>query len=815
MNNFTILLNKRQVLLVPGNRPLIWIICSILAFLGNARISQGAEFADYLYMRELLQSPHGSKVSAREYNDPLNWQSSISFDNGMYSAVDFAVLAGEASAKFIKDHCQKTDASKKRCFEEFLGDPMAVLAIEQALATDDALKRDAEFYARVGIDKHQRQEFLENTYLAFKDSRFKESPNSPREQIRSRIRDLAGENRLKQLDEAAAVKPQSTLQNAKKKLATDVERAKEFTRSKFFPAQWESKTQEVLEKIERADATVKTGIRNIATTNLKFFTNAESASKFALKAAQLLGASKGDQANIAKIVDATEKGRKTFDALVTLGRAAAGDITAYINAAGTIASIFGGNGGGSTFQSQVMETLNAVLDNQKRMIQRLDFIIAQLDRVSHHLVDIHREIVIIDKNVRLLIEGQRELLSEDFLVCMQHSHTILTNKDVTNSVEKYGFDPYTYPYDKRVYQKIVEVGVKLEREHGWVGSCVQGVPQVFKGMDIGPSALFLLEKTQGSQDLESYNQKLLEFIGAYRTTYPNDTVSKVENVELRVLASIPATRLDAVDEKLFNGEGKVYIFGATKKESLERFLNRIYDPYRTSVLQKQLFETLPYIWIKKSAGSSRCRGDSCRGLTNWPSEIYISALLNSLHFNLFVSGHEALLQGDLLLPMIHKAVNSKAASSNDPQKELSNRAYELLSVNAILRENYLRYLLYRSYKNYTRAMYRLHYYFLNDLNQLKPYIGSIWSFERKVIDSKKNSEDKVLHIKMPCIEKFGTTEWSNCAYPLPAPDTFVSFEFKHSLATKELARARAQGNRLLSVLQSYHPENSRINEAGL
>lgn len=795
---------------------IFWILvgCLLLLFLGNSEGSRAETFPDYLHTRERLQSPDGSEADAREFNYKLNRKASVFLDNGPYSEVGFAVLVGEESENFIKERCQQDNTTKQKCFEEFSGDPMAVLAIEQALATDDALKKDAEFYTKIGINDEQRQEYLENTYLAFKKSNFKEGGVSPKERIRERIKDLAGPNRLKELDDLAAGKdPKSALQAARDRMNTDVGRARDFTKSKFFPKGWEKTAQGALEKIEKADAAVKTGIRDIAATNLEFFTNAENASKFAKQVATFLGAESKVLKDITTIAESAEKGKKAFGALMTLGRASAGDITAYANAAGAIASLFGNDGGGGP--SPVIEALNEVLQNQKEMIQRLDFIIAQLDRVSNHLVDIHRDIVIIDQNLRLVLEGQQELLSKEFRVsCRGNSEKISKDGEVAKAIEAHRFDPYAYPYDLGVYQKIVDKGVRLRQENGFVTNCSIGIQGLFNGMNLGPSAIFLLEKTDGSQNLEQYNHKVVEFMAAYKTAFPNDAISKMGEIELRVLASVPATRLGAVDEKVSKIKGKTYAFGANDNHTLEPFLRKSYDPYRTSVFQKHLYETLPYVWIRVTPPSD-CNKNSCEGLVNFESVTHINALLDSLHFNLFVSANEALLQGDVLLPMLHKAVTVGG------HEDLRNDAYRILSVNNVLRENYLRYLLYRSYQGHTRAAYRSHYAFLNDLTILKTYFGPTWNFERKAIDSQKfpkSNEMSIqmpLHIKMPCVEKLEDTKWLECSYSLPTPDTFMSDEYKHSLATKELARARAQGNKLLSVIQAYHPEYDEIKKSGL
>ena len=804
----------------------IWVGCLLLLFLGNSEVCRAENFPDYLHMRERLQSPDGSEAAAREFNYKLNRKASVFLDNGPYSEVGFAILVGEESEKFIKKRCEQDNTTKQKCYEEFSGDPMAVLAIEQALATDDMIKMDAEFYTKIGIDNQQRQEFLENTYLAFKKSKFKEGDASPKERIRERIEKLAAVNRLKELDNLTTGKdPKSALQAAEERMNTDLGRARDFTKSKFFPKNWEKTSQGALEKIEKADGAVKAGIRDLAATNLRFFTNAENASKFAKQVATILGAKPKVLKDITDIAKSAEKGKKAFGALMTLGRASAGDITAYANAAGAIASLFGNDAGGGP--SPVMEALNEVVQNQKEMIQRLDFIIAQLDRISNHLVDIHRDIVIIDQNVRLVLEGQQELLSKEFRVsCRGNFEKISKDGEVAQAIEAQRFDPYAYPYDLGVYQKIVDKSVSLRQENGFVSNCSIGIQGLFIGMNVGPSAVFLLEKTEGSQDLERYNHKVAEFMAAYKTTFPNDARSKMGEIELRVLASVPATRLVAVDEKVSKIKGKTYTFGANDNQTLEPFLRKSYDPYRTSVFQKHLYETLPYVWIRVTPPSD-CNKNSCEGLVNFESATHINALLDSLHFNLFVSANEALLQGDVLLPMLHKAVTAEG------HEDLRNDAYRILSVNNVLRENYLRYLLYRSYQGHTRAAYRSHYVFLNDLTILKTYFGPTWNFERD-FHYKNISESSVarlfqiplniqplfpikmpLQIKMPCVEKLDDTKWSDCSYPLPTPDTFMSDEYKHSLATKELTRARAQGNKLLSVIQTYHPENDQINKSGL
>jgi hypothetical protein len=800
------------------------LFCSAIS--GTAR---SETFENYLLMHDQAQSPHGSSLSAQKFNHPLDRQSFLAMYNQPAGSIGMAAYAEEAAIESIKERCQKTEATKQACFDSFSGDPLAVLALEQAMATDDAIAKDADFYDRVGIGTAERQEYLQLTYRAFRKSKFKDGVDSPKAKLRARVRALAGENAEKALDEGPDVQPQSTREDAQKRISTDLDRARDLTSSPFYPANWKQATNDVLSKVEQADATVKAGVRDMAATNIKLFTNAETALRFSKQAAQLLGASPRDLKNIDQLVDIAGKGTKAFKSLMTLGRAAAGDFTAYANAAAAIGALF--SGGGPSFESQVMEGISQILQNQKLMLKRLDFIIAQLDVVTHQLADIQRQVVIIDSNVRWLIDGQRQLLFQDFATCSEHANTILTTKKVEEALKYKTFDPFLYPYDKKTYAAIVDAAVNLRDEQNFTQICINGIPQVFKSLDQDPNQFFLVDTSTEGLRAKSYFQELVNFSRAYKKTYPEDTASKIGDLDLRILASVPASRMETLEDKISAKTSKKYSFGTTSSDRLNQLLPKTFDPYRVSDMQDQLYKTLPFVWIHDTKGK-RCKNNSCEGLTNWVSEIYLKHLLNSLHLNMLVSSSEGLLQGDVMLPMIHGAlVKPLVQEKQKEQEDLRTTAYKLLSHNVILRENYLRYLVYKSYQGQPRSVYRLHYYFLNDLSKLQPILGdgTPWTFERKPVDSlpithrpKIGSHDsvsklQVLQVTMPCVENFEVRELTTCSYPLPSPDIFSSGELVHSTATKELARARANGNRLLSVIQSYQPKmtSDRIGKAGL
>jgi hypothetical protein len=791
--------------------------------------STGATFQDQLKRRDISQSPHGSAASAAEYNYALDRDSFLAFYGGANTSLALAALAEEASIESIKKRCGRDEATKSSCEQEFGGDPLAVIAFQQALATDDAISKESKFYSGIGIGEVQRQQYLETTYKAFKNSKFVDERNSLRTQVRERVKVLAGknaENALKALDESAATNSESTVQKATITIGTDLDKARELTDSPFFPSELKADTKSLINKVEKADAVVKAGIRDLAVTNLQFFTNAETALGFSLKAAKLFGASKGDQENIARAFDVAQKGTKAFNSLLTLGRAAAGDITAYANAAGAIMSLFGG--GGPSPESQIMAGISQILENQKKMLQRLDFIIAQLDTVMHQLADLEKQVVVIDKNVRLLIEGQRQLLAGNFLACVDHADTILTTENVMKATSQKHFDLYTFPYDPSVYQVIVNEGVALRDKQKFVAACESGIPAVFTGFDQGPNPLFLLEAPAGGPspdklfEKDTYFHRLTEFTSIFRSTFKDDALSKIGDVEFRILASIPATTFQGLDTKVGGSKTKTYLFGARTGDKIASQLGRSFDPYRVAAMGNWLYETLPYVWLHHDK-QKNCRSNSCEGLTNWISESYVKYLLNSLHLNLFVSSSESMLEGDIVLTMIHKVLVGEAALKADPiYQELRTRAYELLSFNVLLRENYLRYLIHQSYVGVPRSAYRLDYEYINDLRSFERTVGrgNGWTFIKKIVDSKPPAKEpaedaKVLHVEMPCIEKLGSKQLSKCTYPLPSPDIFILGEFVHSASSKELARVRSQGNRLLSVIEMYHPKNKRIAGSGL
>lgn len=793
----------------------LWLIVLIVQCVAFTEEVPAISFGESVTTRYVLQSPGASEESALRYSDPLDRYANAASYNTSSSPLAFAAVSAEGGAGYIKERCGRTDATKQQCIKELSGDPLGVLAYEQALLTDDTIKADPILYSRVGIGDAERQAYLESTYVAFNGKSFDMSPTSPKSRMRARIRELAGENRLQELDNAERPAELDDLSATKKQLDTDLDRTREFVQGKFFPDDYKQKAQEVIDKVQRADAVAKAGIRDIAAANLKLISNAEAALQISLRIAQLFGISEKDRRSFQQLINTAEKGRKTFQTLSKLGRAAAGDITAYADAGKAVMELFDTT---PSFESQVMQGIGEILHNQKLIIERLDFIIAQLDRVSQRLLDIEKQVVIIDQNIRLLIEGQRELLSGTFRACIEHADTILTSDNVQSMARGRLFDPYTYPYDKKIYGVLIGAGVILRDQQNWVQSCESGIPSVFTGADVGPSTLFDLSASEQNNALGQYHASLWSFVKEFKKAYPKHPASQLDDTKLRIAASVPASNASTIDDKLITAAKKRYTFGASETDRLTTLFDRALDPYKISAVSRQLYGVLPYIWIH-SGKQQNCRNNSCEGLPNWVSDIYLKSLLNSIHLNLLASSSESLIQGDILIPLIHTAITTAPDSPPNPAREdLRKQAYRLLSFNVTMRENYLRYLLYKSYVGNSKFVYRMHYLFLQDLREMEPIFGSRWKFERKAIDSQKKANEKadeVLHIIMPCMERLEAKELSSCSYPMPSPDVYVSDQLVHTSATKDLVRARYQGNRLLAVIQTYHPKNKRITNSGL
>jgi hypothetical protein len=818
-----------------------------------------AEFKDLLLKRNINQSIDATRASAELYNLKL-WATEnhpILSQAGPVHETAISI-AHEAELEFMQA-CERVN-----CSSRFGSNPSQVVPLYNALETDNYVRDNPANFGAAGLTSEDRRLFLERLYVRYKDvpeSELGSDGVTYRDQVRNRLLELMGQQYLNELNTRSSdgkreTPSQFAVSQAEAYSRDQLSRIEEFADRDYFPRLLRQPVKDMSDGIRKTDEALKELVKDTVLSSTVAVNTAESTIKMMLGAARVLNLSPDTQKRLQKLHQTAQTGQKLLRIGLTLARAGAGDISAWFTAVNDVSGLFKSTG--PSVDQQILDGINTILDNQKKILEQLDTIIAQLDAVNHQLNEIRLDLVVIDHNVRLLLDHDNWSASTPFHACENAAkHIAAAVADQT----KQRFEPFEHPYDMEIYNPILREAVNLQYETDIVDNCDSAVLGLYRQIgDRSPyfdnRFRFRGERSPSDPSIDNEVRGLVQhykktrlFALNFKEKYPDIKVSKWDERQLLVAASVPAIALEDVDKK-FDASLTNYRFGATTVQSAIASSLELLDAEEVARFSTKMYEMLPYVWISKDRRCGRFFGwafrlfgceetDGLHARVRFP---FIEALIQSLHTIQLASAQHALVQGDVLLAMLRHVLQRpiplctslKNCSANEMTDELYVLAIEILAENSVLRENFLRYITYHAYKGKDRYLYLMDHQLAHRPEHLKGAFGSTWDFAR-LNGGTVRDPNKRFALLLPCPAPKRTNEqtkppiaytytnratkqifaYEQCSYALPSPSDSETGMLMANSGTKSLQRARMLGNRLLSVIEAYHPNDEYIKNSGL
>lgn len=583
---------------------------------------------------------------------------------------------------------------------------------------------------------------------------------------------------------------------------TDLHKLEEFLAKDWVTNITGKSLPDQVKKLREVDGEIKAVIYNHSVNMEKWFGAAEKTIGAAITVAELFNMSERDIKHLKEIGHVAATAKKIMDLGSAAGRAYAGDISAYFVLFNGVASLLTSSKEGQSIELVVNSKLNQVLVNQQIMLEKIDRVIEQMQTVSNQITSLHRDVLVIDANVRDIISSNRQNQQSQYIKCLQASSNIKVLSKVNNT-----FPHLSYPYNNEAYENILNTAILENRKSPFVKDCADIVGTIFPSISesVNPSAVFKVENVRAGA--APYLQDMVEFLRLYRKQHENTAAGQYTLLDLVNLAMVPATRISDIDKKLTIKPGSSdYLFGGRDEGNVRQaFLNPL-NPHSVSIHSNELYDMLPYVWIQDGRRNAQ-------GITDLEQSFLLNSLINSIHLNLLASAQESFLQGDVVIPYIFSVLEKKTIIKHgNIESEINRLAADMITQSKLLRDNYLLYVIFKSYGENGLSRYRLDYSLSATPSPIKSLLGA-GGLDIRL--AQNTVGDREVQIELPCKVQDKANSYQMCWFPLPTPDEYSKFQLNHSNGTIALANARRNGNQLLTVIQMYHPKWRLIKDSGL
>lgn len=817
----------------------IFIMCSLFfATVGHAKSPSAEIFNNQL---AAVYKDIGLPPSATVYNQAVIEALPITAA-ARDEAIRAAALALSIAKKNVLAICQKKPAE---CLQQYGKYPVMALNLKLAIHRDQSIENNLAALQRLGVDQGQRLQLLMSTYQyarQLKTDDLGEEGKMLLKDLESRLGSYSQTEINKLLPQTASIYQEQLLffngvhANVEKGLK-DIQKLDE----DIPPASDIAKKVSLARGVEiynSYESTVKSKIYSASIQLITATESVQTAASFAGALAKDLNLPENVQNDIKRVGDAANKAQSLANIALTFARAGSGDVTAYLSAASSLSSVFGGGEmGPPPMDPELREKLEEILENQYKMM-------ASLERIETKLVEIDNKIDLlvkqskqINSNLEFLIALGIDERSDDYTKCRNAINLAIVRKDfipLSNTISTSPPDLTQYMRDmksmSRIYKRTdPEIVACSDFSLKWLPPLGQLNPANNK---LAPS---VLRQNGAGQSISPgeirsiirYWKDVTLLLDEY--TKSSDNVDDISLWEIYNGAAVPSASNTALVSKYRDGVSTIESLG--KQDPVQAIITNSYlNPTIVVNVVQNHFEVVPYTWIY-SGWKNFFMISPCDGIHCFSDNALIDSIKRSIVYVQFSLAQQTLINGDATLFAIDSALRKDKALEKGPYANktvsiIRSSAYaaavRVLADNPVLRENYLRYIIFKSFSGKSElpsAFYDAFYSEASSAGALSQAdaFDHFYKFGDIDVERRLNSTER-FGLSLPCYSEVESAEWfiempehanendtlapvAICQYPLPPPNVFRGGDipFDYSKAMIELLLKRDIGIRLLTL----------------